>query len=289
MRTKRVGPIQDMHREEIVIVSQDGIASKIAVFAEDPAPSAPVLICMPAMGVAAKFYEPLALPIVQQGWRFVTADLRGNGLYALRVGRGVNFGYHEMITFDWPAVVDKVKTLFPDAPVYLLGHSLGGQLSALYLAASPEAASGLILVAAPSVHFKGWELPLSLGVLAGTQAACGLASLIGYFPGRKIGFGGTEARGMICDWARQARTGRYQPSGSTLDYERLLKELEIPVLAFSFEGDFLSPEKAVGNLLAKMRRARVTRVHLAGDDLDHFHWVKNPDPIIEKIRGWITL
>ncbi len=143
-----------MHRDEIAIVSQDGIASKITVFAEDPAPSAPVLICMPAMGVAAKFYEPLALPIVQEGWRFVTADLRGNGLCALRVGRGVNFGYHEMITFDWPAVVDKVKTLFPDAPVYLLGHSLGGQLSALYLAASPEAASGLILVAAPSVHYK---------------------------------------------------------------------------------------------------------------------------------------
>ncbi len=260
MRTKNVESIQDMHREEIAIVSQDGIASKIIFFAEDPAPSAPVLICMPAMGVAAKFYEPLALPIVQEGWRFVTADLRGNGLCALRVGRGVNFGYHEMITFDWPAVVDKVKTLFPDAPVYLFGHSLGGQLSALYLAASPEAASGLILVAAPSVHFKGWELPLSLGVLAGTQAACGLASLIGYFPGRKIGFGGTEARGVICDWARQARTGRYQPSGSTLDYERLLRELEIPVLAFSFEGDFLSPEKAVDNLLAKMRKARVTRV-----------------------------
>jgi predicted alpha/beta hydrolase len=277
-----------MHRDEIAIVSQDGIASKITVFAKDPAPSAPVLICMPAMGVAAKFYEPLALPIVQEGWRFVTADLRGNGLCALRVGRGVNFGYHEMITFDWPAVVDKVKTHFPDAPVYLLGHSLGGQLSALYLAASPEAASGLILVAAPSVHYSGWELPLNLGVLAGTQAACGLASLIGYFPGRKIGFGGTEARGVICDWARQARTGRYQPSGSTLDYERLLREIEIPVLAISFEGDFLSPEKAVDNLLAKMRKARVTHAHLTGDDLDHFRWVKNPAPVIEKIRGWLA-
>ena len=280
--------MQDMNREEISIVSKDGIASKITVFTGKLAPAAPVFICMPAMGVAAKFYEPLALPIVRQGWRFVTADLRGNGLCALRVGRGVNFGYREMITCDWPAVVDRVKTLFPGAPVYLLGHSLGGQLSALYLAASPGAASGLILVAAPSVHFKGWELPLSLGVLAGTQAACGIASFIGYFPGRKIGFGGTEARGVICDWARQARTGRYQPSGSSLDYELLLRVLEIPVLAISFEGDFLSPEKAVDNLLAKMHKARVTREHLAGDDLDHFRWVKNPAPVIEKISGWLA-
>lgn len=279
--------MQDMHREEIAVVSQDGIASKITIFTGEPAPAAPVFICMPAMGVAAKFYEPLALPILQEGWRFVTADLRGNGLCALRVRRGVNFGYHEMITFDWPAVVNRVKALFPGAPVFLVGHSLGGQLSSLYLAANPDAASGLILVTAPSVHYKGWDLPLSLGVLAGTQAACGIASFIGYFPGRKLGFGGTEARGVICDWARQARTGRCAPSGSSLDYERLLSGLEIPVLAISFEGDFLSPDKAVDNLLAKMRRARVTRVHLAGDDLDHFQWVKSPDSLVEKIREWL--
>ncbi len=280
--------MQDLHKEEIAVVSQDGIASKITVFAADHALSAPVLICMPALGVGAKFYEPLAMPILQQGWRFVTADLRGNGLSTLRVRRGVNFGYHEMVTFDWPAVVDKVKSLFPRAPIFLLGHSLGGHLSTLYLAANPGAASGLVLVAAPLVHYRGWGLPLGLGVLAGTQTACVIASVFGYFPGKKIGFGGTEARGVICDWARQARTGRCAPTGSSLDYERLLQELEAPVLSITFEGDFLSPEKAVDNLLAKMRRARVTRIHLAGDDLDHFRWVKSPAPVIESIRQWLT-
>ncbi len=199
----------------------------------------------------------------------------------------MDFGYHAMVAFDWPAVVEKVKSLFPGAPVFLLGHSLGGQLSALYLAANPGAAAGLILVAAPSVHYRGWDLPLNLGVLAGTQAACMIASVLGYFPGKKIGFGGTEARGVICDWARQARTGRYRPSQGNLDYEGLLRELEIPVLAFSFEGDFLSPEKAAENLLAKMRRARVTRVHLSGEDLDHFRWVQNSAPVIEKIKEWL--
>jgi len=279
--------MQDLYREEIDVVAQDGVASRITVFTGAHASSAPVLICMPAMGVAAKYYEPLAGTILQEGWRFVTADLRGNGLSALRVRRGISFGYREMVSFDWPAVVGKVRDLFPGAPVYLLGHSLGGQLSALYLAANPGTASGLILVAAPSVHFRGWDFPLSLGVLAGTQAACGIASVLGYFPGRKIGFGGTEAKGVICDWARQARTGRYESAGSGLEFERMLGEMEIPVLAFSFEGDFLSPERAVANLLAKMRRAQVTHVHLAGDELDHFRWVKNPDSLVEKIREWL--
>jgi predicted alpha/beta hydrolase len=280
--------MQDMHREESDVMSRDGVASTITVFKGDDSPSAPVLICMPAMGVKAKFYEPLAEALLQEGWRFVTADLRGNGLSALHVRKGVDFGYHEMVTFDWPAVVDKVKELFPGSPVYLFGHSLGGQLSALYLAANPGAVSGLILVATPSVHWRAWDFPLNVGVLAGTQAACTLARALGYFPGRKIGFGGMEAKGVICDWARQARTGRYQPSGSSLDYEQLLRELEIPVLAISFDGDFLSPEKAVDNLLAKMRKAHITHLHLAGDDLDHFRWVKRPAPVIEKMQEWLV-
>jgi predicted alpha/beta hydrolase len=276
-----------MKQEQIDITAIDGAASKITVFTADHAAEAPVLICMPAMGTAARFYEPLALPILREGWRFVTADLRGVGLSAVRVKRGVSFGYGDMVGSDWPAVVRKAQALFPGAPVYLLGHSLGGQLSALYLAANPAAAAGLILVAAPSVHWRGWDAPLSAGVLAGTQAARAVAELLGYFPGRKLGFGGTEARGVIRDWARQARTGRYEPRGTSIGYERLLAELEAPVLAFSFEDDFLSPPRAVGNLLAKMRRARVTHVTLAGDGLDHFRWVRNPDALVGMIREWL--
>jgi len=276
-----------MKQEQIDITALDGAASKITVFTADHAPEAPVLVCMPAMGTAARFYEPLALPILREGWRFVTADLRGVGLSAVRVKRGVSFGYHEMVGSDWPAVVQKAQALFPGAPVYLLGHSLGGQLSALYLAANPAAAAGLILVAAPSVHWRGWDAPLSAAILAGTQAARAVAAVLGYFPGRKLGFGGTEARGVIRDWARQARTGRYEPRGPSIGYERLLAGLEAPVLAFSFEDDLLSPPRAVGNLLDKMRRARVTHVTLAGDGLDHFRWVRNPDALVGKIREWL--
>ena len=180
--------MQDLHREEIDVVAQDGVASRITVFTGAHAPSAPVLICMPAMGVAAKYYEPLAGTILQEGWRFVTADLRGNGLSTLRVRRGISFGYHEMVSFDWPAVVGKVKDLFPGAPVYLLGHSLGGQLSALYLAANPGAASGLILVAAPSVHFRGWDFPLEPRRSRGDPGGLCHGDPAGIFPGQEDRF-----------------------------------------------------------------------------------------------------
>ena len=277
----------DGRREEVGIEGKDGVTSRITVFADDFSPVSPVLICMPAMGVPAKFYDPLAVPVVKEGWRLVTADLRGNGLSSLRASRKVSFGYHEMVTFDWPAVVEKVKTLFPGAPIYLLGHSLGGQLSTLYLAANPEACTGLILVATPSVYYKGWDFPLNLGILAGTQLACAIAGILGYFPGKKIGFGGTEARGVIRDWAHTGRTGRYEPAGSPVNFERLLGELELPVLSISFEVDLLAPERAVGNLCAKMKRCRIAHHHLPDEDLGHLQWVRNPPPVIEKIKQWL--
>ena len=277
----------DGRREEVGIEGKDGVTSRITVFADDFSHTAPVLICMPAMGVPAKFYDPLAVPVVKEGWRLVTADLRGNGLSSLRASRKVSFGYHEMVTFDWPAVVEKVKALFPGAPVYLLGHSLGGQLSALYLAANPEACTGLILVATPSVYYKGWDFPLNLGILAGTQLACAIARILGYFPGKRIGFGGTEARGVIRDWAHTGRTGRYELAGSAVDFERLLGELELPVLSICFAVDLLAPERAVANLCAKMKRCRITH-HLLGDEnLGHLQWVKNPQPVIEQIKQWL--
>ena len=277
----------DGRREEVGIEGKDGVTSRITVFADDFSHTAPVLICMPAMGVPAKFYDPLAVPVVKEGWRLVTADLRGNGLSSVRASREVSFGYHEMVTFDWPAVVEKVKALFPGAPVYLLGHSLGGQLSALYLAANPEACTGLILVATPSVYYKGWDFPLNLGILAGTQLACAIARILGYFPGKRIGFGGTEARGVIRDWAHTGRTGRYELAGSAVDFERLLGELELPVLSICFAVDLLAPERAVANLCAKMKRCRITH-HLLGDEnLGHLQWVKNPQPVIEQIKQWL--
>lgn len=268
----------------------DGTQSAVTVFTCDAA--APVVVCMPAMGVRAAFYEPLAHNLCRQGLNAVTADLRGQGASSVQVKRGTDFGYHEMLTHDWPAVVDAVRQRFPRRRLFLLGHSLGGQLNVLYTSLHPQRVSGLILVACCSVFYKGWRFPGNCGIWLGTQTARGLAALMGYFPGRRIGFGGTAARTVIRDWACNARTGDYVLTNSPHDFETRLAALRKPVLAVSIAGDGFAPPRALENLCRKFPAAPVTRWHvqpgeLAPEGLDHFGWVRHSGPVAARIRAWV--
>ncbi len=283
-----------MDREEIELISlhvSEIVHCKIHLFRTDSPQKRPVIVCFPAMGVAAKHYQKLATTLTQNGFNVVTADLRGNGHSSVRVSREINFGFNEMLTEEYPAIINQVKKFFPEQPIYLMGHSLGGQLAALYASSHAENVSGLILVASCSVYYQGWDFPHNLGILLSTQTANLIANVLGYFPGRKLGFGGVEARTLIGDWARNARTGRYEVKSSEHDYEKLLAELKIPILAISIETDTFAPPKAVRNLCKKMAKCQTTYFHVGErsgkNKLDHFSWTKSPELVVEKITTWM--
>jgi predicted alpha/beta hydrolase len=120
----------------------------------------------------------------------------------------------------------------------------------------------------------------------------GISSVLGYYPGRRFGFGGTEARRLIREWSSFAAQGRLQVAHSPHDAEARLREFARPLLAISFEGDRLAPRTAVDHLIAKMPRAGLTRRHLNSAEvgvpvLSHFHWAKRPASIAELIAEWV--
>jgi len=277
--------------EKIEIQSQDGVSSRITLFRSD-CEEAIVIICMPAMGVWASYYEPLARTLQLSGRHVVTADLRGNGESQIRPKRGCDFGYYEMVHYDWPAVVTEVSRLFPRSQKVLLGHSLGGQLSTLYMSANPREIDALIQVACPSVHYRGWPLPYGLRLVLMTQTFRLISGLLGYFPGKRVGFAGTEAKTHITDWTHTTLTGRYEPKNATEAYEERLPSLKAPILSISFSDDPFAPKKAVERLLAKFPRAQITHWHLAPwqvglDSLGHVAWVKKSEPLVAKMSDWL--
>ncbi len=284
---------ENVREKEIPIITGDG--RKFTVFSISPrkTPGDHTIVLFPAMGVKALFYRDFSVELVSRGYNVILADLRGNGTWELRPSRSIDFGYREMVALDWPAVLDAASYSFPGSGIVIMGHSLGGQLSLIYMALAAEVVTNrVILVSAPSVNFRGWRFPLNLWTLFGTQFAFLISKVIGYFPGRLFRFGGREARGVIGDWSRQALTGKYRPAGERRDVEKLLGLLNAEVLAFSIEGDIFAPVKAVENFCAKLPGSHIRHEHIVPDDygirsLNHFNWVYQPGPFIEKIDNWI--
>ncbi|WNI30971.1 alpha/beta fold hydrolase [Streptomyces sp. ITFR-6] len=253
------------------------------------APRAVVLI-WPAMAVQASYYAPFCADLAALDIASVAADLRGQGESRPRVDRGSSHGYNELASRDWPRMVAAVRERFGEGvPLYLLGHSIGGQVSVLYAAREPKGVDGLIFVAAGSVDFRGFPGMGGLRVLLSTQLAAVIARLWGYFPGDRLGFAGRQPARLIRDWARIARTGRFEPSGAEIAYAERLRSVRLPVLAVSVSGDSLAPPATVDRLCATLPSATVERWHFEpsrGVRVDHVRWARRGAPIAERIRAW---
>lgn len=276
--------------DTISLRSADGHCSELRIF-RCGNEHAPVVMIFPAMGVAARNYDQLATALSKNGFTAVTAELRGLGSSSIRAAKNIDFGYAELIEKDIPATLERCRTLFPNAELLLFGHSLGGQLASLYLARDQTATAKLILCASCSVYFRGWQFPANLVILIFTQMAWLTSSLCGYFPGHKIGFGGRAARSVIADWARNARTGRYQLTGSDIDYERKLKTVDTTVLAINFANDRFAPLRATQRLVSKFGSSKAHYVAISATQLgaakaDHFSFLQHPNAVAVEIDRW---
>jgi len=279
---------------ELAIRSNDGVDNLISLYiAEKNHHNTPILLCMPAMGVSARYYQAFAQALHAQGLSAATFDLRGHGQSSLRASRHCDFGYHDILKHDLPAAINTLREHLPDQPLYLLGHSLGGQLSALYMSQHPDQAKGLILTASCMVYYRGWPFPRSWGLLFFTQLALLITLIIGHFPGKKLGFAGREALGMMRDWASNARNGTYRLRNSRIDYDSGLGKLDTPVLAVNFDDDDFSPISATKTLLNKLSHCQHTYLSITGEELglqsaDHFNWLRSPNAVAERIATWLS-
>ena len=273
--------------ETLKITALDGHAFDLTLFLASA--NAPVLLIGPAMGTPARIYTPLAEAFAAQGLNVAVIELRGIGSSSLRAGKRVDYGYHHLVAQDWTAACAALRERFASSPLFLFGHSLGGQVSVLYAATQPNVA-GVTIVAAGNVYHRGWSGTKRLGILTFTQFAGVLSGLVGYFPGKRVGFGGTEAKTLMQEWARLGRTGRFVLRGGT-DYEASLAQSRVPVLGLSFEHDTFAPHRAQKLLLAKLAQARVTHLPLSEKDtglrLDQYNWIKKSEPVVTRVSAWI--
>ena len=257
----------------------------------------PVLLMLPAMGVAASFYKPFANALEQACAATVQMlDLPGQGASSLRAASGDDFGYREVVETFIPEAVQRAVAQHPGRPLILAGHSLGGQLALLATAELKHVVHGLVLIAAGTAHWRVWPKASRWRAALAVHAIRFMASVLPWYPGERLGFGGNQPRRFMRDWSFNACRGGYRLEGSARSpaaLARALVDVRLPVLALSLRDDPIAPPGALADLLANVPNAEVTRDAFDGVTSDapwrrHFSWARKAAGVDERVAKWLA-
>jgi predicted alpha/beta hydrolase len=203
----------------------------------------------------------------------------------------VDFGYAELLD-DLAVALQTLRRKHPGIPVVLLGHSLGGHLSMLQIATKPRSVDAVVLIATATPHHGPYEGAARWKVGLGTRAVRFVSSILGYYPGHRLGFGGLQPKTLMREWTHMARSASYALEGSTLAIEAALQEVSIPVLALAIDGDEVAPRAACEAIVAKLPKAQVDWVELGAPQLSlrachHQRWAREPAAVMEEVLTFI--
>ncbi|MDM0045183.1 alpha/beta fold hydrolase [Variovorax dokdonensis] len=227
---------------------EEGASIAVRRYLPEGTPHASVVIGG-AMGVRQAFYEPFARWLAGQGVSVWTFDYRGVGdSLAATSLRDVDADLMDWAR-DYEAVIDAAKAALPQAPLYLLGHSLGAQLPGFL--ERPQQVDGLISIAAGSGYWRENAPRLKRSILYFWFVLVPLATrLWGYFPGRRLRKVGDLPRGVILQWRRWCLDPRYSVGAEGEAAARSYARVRFPVLALSMTDDELMTFEGTRSLLS---------------------------------------
>jgi len=269
------------------IALQAGDSHRFELLSRIPDNAHAALLWLPALGVAARHYIAFADALAERGIAVFVHEWRGLGSSSLRADRRHDWGYRELLQEDLPLSDARMRAALPGVPCFIGGHSLGGQLASCYLGLHPHAFARLWLVATGTPYWR--TFPGLRGRLLPWfyRFAIWISRRRGALPGRRLGFGGEEARSLIEDWGRVGLGGHYAAAGMAVDLETAMARTDAAIDAVVLADDWLAPAESLRGLLAKMPAARA-RVHTldAGAlavKADHFAWMRAPASVADAL------
>ena len=115
-----------------------------------------IVIMLHGLANSSPMYDALMPLFIERNITVYRYDARGHGKSGGK--RGFVNSYWEMVD-DLRVVVQLAKKAYPNVPVFILGHSMGGHVAALYGTKYPNEVRGIILAAGVlRYHFMnfGW-------------------------------------------------------------------------------------------------------------------------------------
>ncbi|MCB9663525.1 MAG: alpha/beta fold hydrolase [Alphaproteobacteria bacterium] len=256
------------------------------------------VLLLHAMMVDARTFDRPAGRGLQQtlraaGLDVVVADFRGHGDSGPGASEGGTWSYEDLVLRDLPALVAAARR-WGRGRLGVVGHSLGGHVTAAALAAGAVHVDALVCLAAnvwlaasePSLRVRAAK---AVG-LAGLQGA---ALLAGRVPARRLGLGSTDEAGPYADdLGRPFWQQRWGTRDARQDWLAGLGRVGVPTLAVVARGDRLLARPAGALGWAAHLPAVQTRV--VGDPdagvLDHMGVLTNAEArgIHTELAAWLV-
>lgn len=269
---------------QLVLPVEAGDGHRAELIARIPDAPRTRLLWLPGMGLPARQFIPFADALAERGVAVFLHEWRGIGSSNLRAGDGKDWGYRALFA-DIRASEAVAEAHAPDLLRVIGGHSLGGQLACCRIGLQPDAADAIWLAGSGAPYWPAFPVRTRFGLPLAYRFLPWLARRNGYMPGRRIGFGGNEAVGVIEDWSLTAMRGRYAAKDVDADLEAGMATFTGDIRCVIFKDDWLAPPSSARFLTGKLPNARVAATTLdaqaLGTKADHYAWMKRPGAVAE--------
>lgn len=225
------------------IAASDGLALAARIFQPDTAPAGVVVInagtCLPQA-----FYEPVARFLSTQSLVAITYDYRGVGESRPASLRGFDASIHDWAAKDMKGVIDWATTKWPNMPVNLLAHSMGGQIIGLCESITKVSKIATVASSYGNPHF--YEATFKKR----TQRALPLLPLVlgvmGYVPAKLIG-GEDWPKGVAQQWRAwgQQSDKSFSELVTQAGWDHRFGDIVQPFRAYFIGDDDIATEKTI--------------------------------------------
>jgi predicted alpha/beta hydrolase len=259
-------PISDyefsVRETQIEISAPDGFALGGTLF-EGTGNDRALLLIVSGTGILQRFYRKFALFAARRNFIVLTFDCRGVGRSRPKSLKGFNAKLRDWGQFDISGAIEYLHNHRPELPLYVLGHSMGGQQ--LGLAPNHQLVSGAILVASSTGYWRGLARPYAYFAAVMWFFYLPVATrLFGYAPAKRFGQGEDLPTGVALEWSRWCKNPAYMSAffetGHDLKsqinaFRSFHADVCFPIRALAFTDDEIATESTVPALLNYYKNA----------------------------------
>ena len=256
------------HIDHIRIPSTDDYPLAASVYGDR---DEQLVIINSATAVPRRFYRYYAAALATAGFRVITFDYRGIGESRPASLRGFKVRSRDWVFGDMAGVLRFARKAYKPRKLFLVGHSVGGQLAGLLEDA--DAIDGMLTMSAQSGHWRyqggeqKWLAALHVYVTLPVSA-----HLFGYVPWSRMGSAEDLPKGVALDWSRWCRNRKYVLGDNSLPLERY-QSFTAPVLAYSIDDDKWGTRRAVDAMMQaypNLERRHIIPEEHGIEQLGHF-------------------